>query len=218
MSYESEDVVGGGYLATGFSHKKAKKRSKKPSQKTTEEEVDSLHGTSTNAWAHSEPITEPITDTDNEVTSAADAPPSPEPQVRKPQATLAPPSARPRKHKQSLMVCTGGGPGLMEAANKGASLVPGAKNIGMGIALPFEAGLNPYVSPELAFEFHYFFTRKYWMLYPCRALVITPGGFGTMDELFELLTLKQTEKSRLMSQSFCLARITGTASSILTRW
>lgn len=99
--------------------------------------------------------------------------------------------------KQSLMICTGGGPGLMEAANKGASLVPGAKNIGMGISLPFEAGLNPYVTPELAFEYHYFFTRKYWMLYPCRALIVTPGGFGTMDELFELLTLKQTGKIKV---------------------
>jgi predicted Rossmann-fold nucleotide-binding protein len=67
----------------------------------------------------------------------------------------------------------------------------------MGISLPFEAGLNPYVTPDLAFEYHYFFTRKYWMLYPCRALIVTPGGFGTMDELFELLTLKQTGKIKV---------------------
>eukprot|EP00300_Choanocystis_sp_HF-7_P027343 c32437_g1_i1.p1 GENE.c32437_g1_i1~~c32437_g1_i1.p1 ORF type:complete len:334 (+),score=70.46 c32437_g1_i1:39-1040(+) len=99
--------------------------------------------------------------------------------------------------KQSLMVCTGGGPGLMEAANHGSSLVPGAKSIGMGITLPFEATLNPYVTPELAFEYHYFFTRKYWMLFPCRALIVAPGGFGTMDELFEVMTLKETGKIKI---------------------
>ena len=82
----------------------------------------------------------------------------------------------------------------MEAANKGASSIKGAKSLGLGISLPFEAGLNRYVSPELAFEFHYFFTRKYWFLYLCKAMVICPGGFGTMDELFEALTLRQTRK------------------------
>lgn len=95
---------------------------------------------------------------------------------------------------QHLVVCTGGGPGFMEAANKGASLVPGARNMGMGITLPFEEGLNPYVTEELAFEYHYFFTRKFWMVYSCQALVVAPGGVGTMDELFEVLTLKQTGK------------------------
>mmetsp|Transcript_35400 Transcript_35400/g.36066 ORF Transcript_35400/g.36066 Transcript_35400/m.36066 type:complete len:330 (+) Transcript_35400:103-1092(+) len=95
---------------------------------------------------------------------------------------------------QNLVVCTGGGPGFMEAANKGASLVPGARNMGMGITLPFEEGLNPYVTEDLAFEFHYFFTRKFWMVYSCQALIVAPGGVGTMDELFEVLTLKQTGK------------------------
>ncbi|KAG5189184.1 hypothetical protein JKP88DRAFT_160854 [Tribonema minus] len=96
--------------------------------------------------------------------------------------------------EQGVYVCTGGGPGFMEAANKGAAMVPGAKNMGMGITLPFEDGLNEYVTPELAFEFHYFFTRKFWMVYHCQALVVAPGGFGTLDELFEVLTLKQTGK------------------------
>eukprot|EP00611_Tribonema_gayanum_P019781 TRINITY_DN3493_c0_g2_i5.p1 TRINITY_DN3493_c0_g2~~TRINITY_DN3493_c0_g2_i5.p1 ORF type:complete len:136 (-),score=72.67 TRINITY_DN3493_c0_g2_i5:376-783(-) len=73
-------------------------------------------------------------------------------------------------------------------------MVPGAKNMGMGITLPFEDGLNEFVTPELAFEFHYFFTRKFWMVYHCQALVVAPGGFGTLDELFEVLTLKQTGK------------------------
>jgi len=95
---------------------------------------------------------------------------------------------------QALVVTTGGGPGIMEAANKGAASVPGAKTMGMGISLPFEKGLNPYVSDGLEFEFHYFFTRKFWMMYSARALIIAPGGFGTMDELFELMTLRQTKK------------------------
>jgi uncharacterized protein (TIGR00730 family) len=95
---------------------------------------------------------------------------------------------------QPLVVLTGGGPGIMEAANRGAASVPGAKSMGMGISLPFEKGLNPYVTPDLAFEFHYFFTRKFWMMYSAKALVVGPGGFGTMDELFELLTLRQTGK------------------------
>jgi len=93
-----------------------------------------------------------------------------------------------------VYVCTGGGPGFMEAANHGASDVKGGKSIGMGITLPFEAGLNPFVTPELAFEYHYFFTRKFWMAFHMQALIVAPGGFGTMDELFELLTLKQTNK------------------------
>mmetsp|Transcript_1591 Transcript_1591/g.2692 ORF Transcript_1591/g.2692 Transcript_1591/m.2692 type:complete len:320 (-) Transcript_1591:92-1051(-) len=93
-----------------------------------------------------------------------------------------------------VSVCTGGGPGLMEAANRGASEVKGAASLGMGISLPFEAGLNPYVSNELAFEYHYFFTRKYWMANTCHALIASPGGLGTCDELFELMTLIQTGK------------------------
>ena len=96
--------------------------------------------------------------------------------------------------KGELVVCTGGAGGFMEAANRGAADVPGGRSIGMGISLPFESGLNPYVTPELAFEYHYFFTRKFWMAFHMQALVVAPGGFGTMDELFELLTLKQVGK------------------------
>jgi len=99
-----------------------------------------------------------------------------------------------KESEQPLLVTTGGGPGIMEAANKGAAAVPGATTIGMGISLPFEKGLNPYVTNSLAFEFHYFFTRKYWMMYSAKALIVGPGGFGTMDELFELMTLRQTGK------------------------
>jgi len=94
------------------------------------------------------------------------------------------------------VICSGGGPGIMEAANRGAADAPDGRSVGLGISLPFEQGVNDWVTPELAFEFHYFFTRKYWFLYPCKALVIFPGGFGTMDELFETLTLVQTGKIR----------------------
>ncbi|RNF21706.1 lysine decarboxylase domain-containing protein [Trypanosoma conorhini] len=93
-----------------------------------------------------------------------------------------------------LVVTTGGGPGFMEAANKGAASVEGSATMGMGISLPFEKGLNRYITQDLAFEFHYFFTRKFWMMYSCRAIVVAPGGLGTLDELFELLTLRQTGK------------------------
>ena len=82
----------------------------------------------------------------------------------------------------------------MEAANRGAADVPGGRSIGMGISLPFESGLNPYVTPELAFEYHYFFTRKLCMAFHMQALVVAPGGFGTCDEMFEMMTLKQTGK------------------------
>jgi len=102
---------------------------------------------------------------------------------------------RAREHgKPEVSICTGGGPGMMEAANEGASSVEGASSIGMGIQLPFESGLNKFVTPELAFNYHYFFTRKFWMSYPAKALVVAPGGFGTCDELFEILTLIQTQK------------------------
>jgi len=94
----------------------------------------------------------------------------------------------------SLLVCTGGAGGFMEAANRGAADVPGGRSIGMGISLPFETGLNPYVTPELAFEYHYFFTRKLCMAFHMQALVVAPGGFGTCDEMFEMMTLKQTGK------------------------
>ena len=99
---------------------------------------------------------------------------------------------------QPLLICTGGGPGFMEAANRGARQVPGAQSMGMAISLTFEKGINHHVSPSLAFEFHYFFTRKFWMMYCAKALVIAPGGFGTFDELFEMLTLKQTGKVKRM--------------------
>jgi len=90
-------------------------------------------------------------------------------------------------------VCSGGGSGIMEAANKGAELA-GGKSIGFNITLPLEQSLNPYITPELRFNFHYFFIRKFWFLYYAKALIGFPGGFGTMDEVFELLTLLQTRK------------------------
>ncbi len=92
-----------------------------------------------------------------------------------------------------FIVCSGGGPGIMEAANKGASKA-GGPTLGLNISIPFEQFVNKYVDKELAFEFHYFFMRKFWFVYLAKALIIFPGGFGTMDELMEVLTLIQTEK------------------------
>ena len=96
-------------------------------------------------------------------------------------------------HRRYLIV-SGGGPGIMEAANRGALDVKGGKTIGLNISIPSEQDSNPYITDKLNFEFHYFFMRKFWFVYLAKALVIFPGGFGTMDELWEVMTLIQTRK------------------------
>jgi len=98
-----------------------------------------------------------------------------------------------RERSYRYVICSGGGPGIMEAANRGAADARG-KTIGLNIGLPFEQFPNPWITNELNFEFHYFFMRKFWFAYLAKALVVFPGGFGTMDELFEILTLVQTRK------------------------
>ena len=95
--------------------------------------------------------------------------------------------------RQKFPVCSGGGPGMMEAANRGA-YEAGGLSIGFGISLPFEQGNNQYITPELDFEFHYFFMRKFWLMTIAKGIVACPGGVGTMDEIFEFLTLRQTGK------------------------
>src|SRR5215472_13092153 len=113
-------------------------------------------------------------------------------------------SARIESHETSLalslgprprrfVVCSGGGPGIMEAANRGA-YEAGGKSIGLSIELPHEQYANPYISPELSFNFHYFFMRKLWFAQIAKALIVFPGGFGTLDELWEMMTLSQTGK------------------------
>ena len=108
---------------------------------------------------------------------------------------------------RKFYICSGGGPGIMEAANRGAHSV-GGKSIGLNISLPMEQDPNPYQTRDLSFEFHYFFIRKFWFFYLSKAMIVFPGGYGTMDEFFELLTLVQTQKTKkhmpiiLYGQSF----------------
>lgn len=100
-----------------------------------------------------------------------------------------------KSEERRFVICTGGGPGIMEACNRGASEAKGL-NIGLTISIPLEEFENPFVTRQLSFEFHYFFMRKFWFTYLAKAVVIMPGGFGTLDEMFELMTLMQTLKMK----------------------
>jgi len=104
---------------------------------------------------------------------------------------------------KNFVICTGGGPGIMEAANRGAFRAEGI-SIGMNISIPEEQKANRYITPDLSFIFHYFFMRKFWLLYPAKAIVIFPGGYGTLDEMFETLTLVQSNKIQRNQLLICL--------------
>ena len=98
-----------------------------------------------------------------------------------------------RPKGKNFVICTGAGPGIMEAANRGASRA-GGETLGMNISLPQAQEPNPFITPELSFTFHYFFMRKFWLVYKAKAVIIFPGGYGTLDEFFEIITLLQTSK------------------------